>query len=48
MHIRALAQALEHGLVIEKIHRAIEFKQSRNERIHRFQHEIKNCSQERL
>ena len=28
IHIKALAQALEHGLVIEKIHRAIEFKQS--------------------
>ena len=28
IHAKALAQALEHGLVIEKIHRAIEFKQS--------------------
>ena len=28
IHIKALAHALEHGLVIEKIHRAIEFKQS--------------------
>ena len=28
IHIRALAQALDHGLVLEKIHRAIEFKQS--------------------
>ena len=27
IHIKALVQALEHGLVIEKIHRAIEFKQ---------------------
>ena len=28
IHIRALDQALKHGLVLEKIHRAIEFKQS--------------------
>ena len=28
IHIRALAQALRHGLILEKIHRAIEFKQS--------------------
>ena len=28
IHVKALAQALEHGLVIEKIHIAIEFKQS--------------------
>ena len=28
MHVRALAQALEHGLVQEKIHRCIEFNQS--------------------
>ena len=28
IHVRALAQVLEHGLVIEKIHRTIEFKQS--------------------
>ena len=28
IHIRALAQALDHGLVLKKIHRAIEFKQS--------------------
>ena len=28
IHIKALVQALEHGLVIKKIHRAIEFKQS--------------------
>ena len=28
IHIKALVQSLEHGLVIEKIHRAIEFKQS--------------------
>ena len=28
IHVKALAQALEHGLVIEKIYRAIEFKQS--------------------
>ena len=28
IHIRALAQALGHGLILEKIHRAIEFKQS--------------------
>ena len=28
IHIRALDQALKHGLVSERIHRAIEFKQS--------------------
>ena len=28
IHIRALDQALKHGLVLEKIHRAIEFDQS--------------------
>ena len=28
IHVKALEQALEHGLVIKKIHRAIEFKQS--------------------
>ena len=28
IHVRALVQALEHGLVQERIHRAIEFKQS--------------------
>ena len=28
IHIKAVAQALEHRLIIEKIHRAIEFKQS--------------------
>ena len=28
IHIRALDQALRHGLVLERIHRAIEFKQS--------------------
>ena len=28
IHIRALQQALDHGLVLEKIHRAIEFDQS--------------------
>ena len=28
IHMKALHQALEHGLVLEKIHRAIEFKQS--------------------
>ena len=28
IHIRALDQALKHGLVLERIHRAIEFKQS--------------------
>ena len=28
IHIRALDQALKHGLVIEKIHQAIEFDQS--------------------
>ena len=27
-HIRALQQALDHGLILEKIHRTIEFKQS--------------------
>ena len=28
IHIRALEQALKHGLMLERIHRAIEFKQS--------------------
>ena len=28
IHIRALQQALDHGLILEKIHRAIEFDQS--------------------
>ena len=28
IHIRALKQALDHGLVLERIHRAIEFNQS--------------------
>ena len=28
IHIKALKQAIEHGLVLEKIHRAIEFRQS--------------------
>ena len=28
IHIRALDQALKHGLILEKIHQAIEFDQS--------------------
>ena len=28
IHVKALVQALKHGLVLEKIHRAKEFKQS--------------------
>ena len=28
VHIRALNQALEHGLILEKVHRAVEFNQS--------------------
>ena len=28
IHIRALVQSLDHGLTLERIHRAIEFKQS--------------------
>ena len=28
IHIKALAQAIDHGLVLERIHRCIEFKQS--------------------
>ena len=28
IHVKALAQAIEHGLIIKRIHRAIEFKQS--------------------
>ena len=28
IHIKALKQAIDHGLVLERIHRAIEFKQS--------------------
>ena len=43
IHIRALKQALDHGLVLEKIHRCIRFRQSPlDERIHRFQYEIEN------
>ena len=49
IHVKALVQAFEHGLELERIHRCIEFKAvSLDVRIHRFQHEIKNCSQERL
>ena len=40
IHIKAL-KAINHGLVLERIHRCIEFKQiSLDEGIHRFQHEI--------
>ena len=28
IHVKALTQALDHGLVLEKIHRVIQFKQS--------------------
>ena len=28
VHIKSLKQAIDHGLVLKKIHRAIEFKQS--------------------
>ena len=28
IHIRALIQVLDHGLILEKVHRAIEFEQS--------------------
>ena len=28
IHVKALKQALDHGLVLEKIHRVIQFKQS--------------------
>ena len=28
IHIKALKQAINHGFVLERIHRAIEFKQS--------------------
>ena len=28
MHIRALDQALKHGLILKKVHRVIEFEQS--------------------
>ena len=28
IHVKALKQALDHGLVLERIHRAIQFKQS--------------------
>ena len=39
IRIRALDQALKHGLVLERIHKAIEFKQSAwMKRIDRFQH----------
>ena len=40
IHIRSLDQALKHGLVLERIHRVIEFKQSAwmKEYIDRFQH----------
>ena len=28
IHVKALKQALDHGLVLEKVHRVIQFKQS--------------------
>ena len=42
IHIRALDQALKHGLVVERIHRAIEFKQSAWMKEYGFQHQAKN------
>ena len=39
VHIKALDQALKHGLVLKKVHRVIEFDQSAwAEILHRFQH----------
>ena len=43
IHIKALKQALDHGLILEKIHKCIRFKTiSLDERIYRFEHEIEN------
>ena len=42
IHIRALDQALKHGLILEKIHLAIEFDQSDSMKSYIFQHSIEN------
>ena len=49
IHIRALAQVLDHGLIFERIHRAIEIQTvSLDETIHRFQYETQSSSEQRF
>ena len=51
IHIRCLVQAIQHGLVVEHIHRVIEFKESNwmkgyidfNTRLRTLDSELKKC-----